>query len=390
MASITHRRQRSAIILAAGHSRRMHRFKPVLTLGGQTVLERVVSLYTSAGVTDIRVVTGFRSETIRSALAALPVAVVHNPTHDAGMFSSVLAGIRTLPADTSSFFVHPVDIPLVRPHSLAMLMDACNARPSPVTYPVFDHTRGHPPLVDGDLKETILSNGGSGGLRSILHRFDTEALEVQVADQGVLLDLDTPEDVQRLATRLKASDRLTKYECRMLMERVRHLPEPLIDHCRQVSRVAAALAIAVNKSGGAIDVGLVESAAWVHDVAKLEANHAAAGAELLTAMGFPAMAALIAVHMDIDVFDDSPLDDAQILFLADKLVERTAIMSLSQRFDMKLKQYGQDLKASEHIHQRWRAALTIQRKVEQTSGKTIDQMLKKVGTNRRRQPCEPS
>ncbi len=372
-------RQRSAIILAAGHSRRMQGFKPLLRLGRQTVVERVVSIYRSAGVTDIRVVTGFHREAMRAALAALPVTLVHNPAHDDDMFSSVLAGINTLPADVSSFFVHPVDIPLVRPHSLAMLMDACDAHPSPVAYPLFDDARGHPPLIDGDLKETILSYDGGGGLRGMLRRFDATALGVQVADEGVLLDADTPEDFQRVAARLATADRLTEYECRMLIEKVRRLPGPLIDHCNKVARVAAALASAVNDSGVAMDVRLVESAARVHDVARVEKNHAAAGARLLHAMGFPAMAALVAAHMDINVSHDTPLDEAQIVYLADKVVEKTKVMSLLERFDAKLKKYGHDPDISRIIRQRRRAALMIQNKVEQASGETMDQMLNKAG-----------
>jgi len=380
---MTRRRQRSVIILAAGYSRRMRRFKPLLTLGGRTVLERVVSLYRSAGVTDIRVVTGFRSQTIRSALTSLPVAVVHNPAHDEGMFASVLAGINTLASGVSSFFVHPVDIPLVRPHTLAMLMDAFDRLPSPVAYPVFDDKRGHPPLVDGALKAAILSHGGDGGLGALLRRFDAMALDVQVADEGVLLDADTPDDFQRLETRLATSDRLTENECRVLMEKVRKLPGPLIHHCHRVACVATALARAVNDRGGALDVHLVQSAARVHDVARMEINHAAAGAHLLHAMGFPAMAALVAIHMDIRPSQDSPLDEAQIVYLADKLVAGTRLVSLKQRFDAKLKKYGRDPKASAEIDQRQRAALTIQSKVEQLSGQTMGQLLNKAGIIRR-------
>jgi CTP:molybdopterin cytidylyltransferase MocA len=364
----------------------MQRFKPLLTLGGRTVLERVVSLYRNGGVTDIRVVTGFRSEAIRSALAALPVAVVHNPAHDTGMFSSVLTGINTLPADVSSFFVHPVDIPLVRPHTLVMLMEAFDEHPSPVVYPVFDDTRGHPPLVDAALKDTILSYDGNGGLSALLRRFDAMALDVQVADEGVLLDVDTPDDFQRMATRLTASDRLTEYECRVLMEKVRQLPGPLITHCHYVACVAAALARAINDNGGAIDVGLVQSTAWVHDVARMEKSHAAAGARLLDAMGFPAMAALVASHMDIRLSQDSPVDEAQIVYLADKLVAGTTLVSLKQRFDAKLKKYGHDPKVSEIILQRRRAALSIQCKVERMSGRTVGQLLNTAGVIDRRQP----
>ncbi|MEE4112674.1 MAG: NTP transferase domain-containing protein [Desulfobacteraceae bacterium] len=383
---MTRRRQPSAIILAAGRSRRMRRFKPLLALGGQTVMARVISLYRSAGVTDIRVVTGFRSQTLRSALTGMPVAVVHNPAHDDGMFASVLAGINTLASDVPSFFIHPVDIPLVRPHTLALLMDAFDRRPSPVAYPVFDEKRGHPPLIDGALKAAILSHGGGGGLSALLRRFDTAALDVQVADEGVLLDADTPDDFQRLETRLATPDRLTDDECRVLMKKVHALPGPMIDHCHRVASVAVRLARAVNHRGGALDVHLIQSAAWVHDVARSEKNHAAAGARLLDAMGFPAMATLVASHMDIHLAQDSPVNEAHIVFLADKLVDGTTLVSLKQRFDAKRKKFGHDPQVSEKIDQRQRAALSIQCKVEQLSGQTMDQLLTTVGVIDGRQP----
>ena len=385
---MTRPHQRSAIILAAGYSRRMQRFKPLLTLGGQTVLKRVVSLYRSAGVPDIRVVTGFRSEVIQSALADDPATVVHNPLHDAGMFSSVLAGVNTLPATIRSFFVHPVDIPLVRPHTLAMLMEAFDGQVPTVVYPVFDETRGHPPLINVKLKDAILSHRGNGGLRSILHHFDSTALDVRVADEGVLQDLDTPDDFQRLSTRLTASEALTVNECRVLMEKVCMLPGPVIDHCRRVACVATAMARAVNTSGGTIDVPLVQSAARVHDVARREDNHAAVGAGLLNTMGFPALAAIVAVHMDINVSEQSPLDDAQIVHLADKLVAGNTLVTLSQRFNAKLKTYSHDPKASGTISQRRRSAIIIQKKVERITGNAIHQILTEAGFEYGSQPCE--
>ncbi|MBC2712633.1 MAG: NTP transferase domain-containing protein [Desulfosarcina sp.] len=380
----------SAIILAAGFSRRMGTFKPLMRLGGQAVLDRVIALYADAGVKDIRVVTGHRASAIRSALASRPVSVVHNPDYETGMFSSVRAGVHALPPDARAFFVHPADIPLVRPHTATTLMDAFDDNPAAVTYPVFDDLRGHPPLVHGELKDDILSHDGSGGLRVLLRRFVSKARNIQVADEGVMLDLDTPDDFQHVSTRLARSDILTDDECRVLMEKVIVLPRPVIDHCRQVACVAETVASAVNGSGGVIDVPLVQSAARVHDVARLERNHAAAGAGLLNEMGLPAMAAIVAVHMDINVFEDSPLDEAQVVYLADKLVAGSTVVSLSQRFDAKLKKYGHDPKISEKISQRRRAAFNIQNKVERTSGDTIHQILKKAGIINWSQPCETS
>ena len=188
---MTGQRNTSTIILSAGLSRRMGEHKPLMNLGGQTVLERILSLYRQAGVADIRVVTGHRADPVRTALSSHPVTVVHNPAYKSGMFSSVLAGIDSLPATIRSFFIHPVDIPLVHPHTLSRLMDASNRASSTVVYPVFNDRRGHPPLIHSKLKDAIAAHDGRGGLRALLERFDATSIDIQVADEGVLLDLDT-------------------------------------------------------------------------------------------------------------------------------------------------------------------------------------------------------
>lgn len=369
----------AAIILAAGFSRRMGQFKPLLPMDGQTVLQRVVTLYCRAGVTDIKVVVGSHANTIRSALAHQPVQVIPNPTPDKGMFSSVLTGVRTLASSVQPFFIHPVDIPLVRPHTLGLLIQAFKENPSPVAYPVFDGRRGHPPIIHGNLTDAIRSHDGSGGLRSLLGRFDSTALEVPVADQGIRLDMDTPQDYQRLSKRLARPDTLSREECRMLMEMVCKLPGPIVSHCHQVARVAKVLAEAVNAGAGVINTPLVHSTAMVHDVARHDKRHAAAGARLLSEMGFPAMAAIVAVHMDIRVTSASPLDEAQIVHLADKLVMGSRVVGVSQRFDTRLKKYGHDPKIAKKINQRRQMASTIQANLERTVGRTLRHILKTAG-----------
>ena len=380
----------SAIILAAGFSRRMTRFKPLLSLHGESIVERVIGVFHDAGIADIRLVAGYRSAAVTAALAHLPVTVVDNPTPARGMFSSVLAGVHSLPADVRSFFIHPADIPLVRPHTLKMVMAAFDAHSSTVVYPAFDDRRGHPPLIHAKLKATLCTHDGEGGLRALLQRFDSTARDIQVADEGVLLDLDTPADFQRFATRLAARNRLTDPECRALMQRVRRLPVPIINHCQKVACVVKAVAEAANDRGGAIDGCLAQSAARVHDLGKPEANHAAAGARLLADMGFPAMAAIVAAHMDLDVASNSRLDEAQIVYLADKLVSGDSIVSLKQRFDDKLKKYAHDPHLSALIRRRKRSALIIRDKVERATGKTIDQLVRITAKTSDRQACETS
>jgi molybdenum cofactor cytidylyltransferase len=364
----------SAIILAAGYSSRMGKFKPLLELGGLAAIDRVILLYQAVGVSDIHVVTGFRSTTLKEAMRGRGIHLVHNPDHDAGMFSSVLAGVNALPEAMCSFFIHPVDIPLVRPHTLTALMAAGDVPSPAIVYPTFDDRRGHPPLIRGDLRKAILAHDGQGGLRALLDRHDDEAREVPVADAGVLLDMDTPDDYAHLSTRSATAAILRDDECRMLMEKVCRVPASIIDHCRQVAAVAQRLAEAVNAAGGAIDVALVRSAALVHDVARLENDHAAAGAELLRQMGFPAMAAIVAAHMRIDVDNQTPVDEAQVVHLADKLVAGSTVVGLAERFDAKLKKYGHDPMAAEKINRRRQTALAVQTKVEQAAKTTVDRI----------------
>jgi len=365
----------SAIVLAAGFSRRMKTSKPLLPLGGQTVVAQVVSIYRDAGVADVRMVVGASSESLRSAVAGLPVVCVTNPVPEKGMFASVLAGVASIPSRTDAFFVHPVDIPLVRPHTLTTLLGTANAHPAPVYYPTFEGRRGHPPLIDAGLKNAILGHDGREGLRGLLNRFENAAGEVPVADEGILLDMDTPADYKALISRRQAGDILTKAECRALMRDVRRVPAPIDSHCRRVAQVAGRLAEAVNARGGAVNAPLIRAAARIHDCARLENNHAHAGALLLEAMGYPAMAAIIARHMDIPVAPGAELDEAQIVYLADKLVSGDTVTDLSRRFAAKLEAMAWNPNAIAAIKRRRRAALAIQVKVERITGQSVAEIV---------------
>jgi CTP:molybdopterin cytidylyltransferase MocA/HD superfamily phosphohydrolase YqeK len=338
-----------------------------------------VRLYRAAGVTDIRVVAGHGVQRIQSALAGRPVHIVDNPHPARGMFASIQAGARSLDRGTPSFFVHPVDIPLVRPHTVIRLMTRAEGRSVPVVYPVFGGRRGHPPLIDGGLQTVIADYQGPGGLRAVLDRYRSKAVSVPVADEGVLHDADTPEDAHLLASRLNRAHCLNDEECQTLLEQVGGLPAAIIDHCHLVADVAVTLADAVNTGGGDLDAHLINAAARVHDVRRLAPDHATAGARLLAEMGFPAMAAIVAVHMDIHVDRNGPLDEAQIVYLADKLVTGDRITGVAQRFEAKIKRYGQVPERAEAIQRRRRSATAIQAKLEAITKRPVSSILASAG-----------
>lgn len=186
----------AAIILAGGFSSRMGSDKALLDLGGQPVIERIVSSYQAAGIERIIVVTGQNHAAL--AQLCLPVVLVQNPMPEQGMFSSIQTGVAALEPAVDAFFVQPVDIPLVSSVTLSNLMAALQQNSVvDVVIPVFRCKRGHPPLLRRQqLAGAILAYNGTDGLRGLISRY--AVVEIPVNDQGVLLGMNTPQQYEEL------------------------------------------------------------------------------------------------------------------------------------------------------------------------------------------------
>ncbi|MBT8341420.1 MAG: nucleotidyltransferase family protein, partial [Desulfatitalea sp.] len=191
----------TTIILAAGRSSRMGRFKPLLPFGDAPVVERVVHLHRAVGVGDVCVVTGHRSEELSAALTPYRVRCVFNPDYHADMYASLLAGIRSLPGDCRGFFVHLVDIPLVRPATLRALLAQFSRHPDRIQHPTFADQTGHPPLIPASLAPALLDWTGDGGLKAFWSILPDAISEVPVVAEGILLDIDTQDDYADLLRR---------------------------------------------------------------------------------------------------------------------------------------------------------------------------------------------
>jgi CTP:molybdopterin cytidylyltransferase MocA len=186
----------AAVIPAAGLSSRMQAFKPLVKMGGKTIVEHVVEIFRSSGIDDIVVVAGHRfEELIPLVEAASCNCVVNHNFHD-GMFSSIQRGVQELKDRCDAFFLLPVDIPLVRPDTIQHLLDEFFRNPSAlICYPEFQLRRGHPPLIHGNLIDPILAYDGQDGMRGLLSRYEDRAVNVPVNDPFIRMDVDTPEDL---------------------------------------------------------------------------------------------------------------------------------------------------------------------------------------------------
>jgi len=364
------------VILAAGLSARMGGFKPLLEVGGVSLLGHAIGLFRASGIASIHAVAGFQAEKVCAAAQAAGAHCVVNAAYADGMFTSVQAGLSAL-KDVDAFFLLPVDVALIKPGTIGSLMR--RFRPGGIFYPLFQGRRGHPPLIDAGFAETIASWRGPGRLDLLLNEWESKAVDVPVADEAIGLDADTAEDFQVLSQRYQYRHAPSRAECLYLMEKVHAVDPKIIAHGLAVAAVAGMLGESLNGAGCRLDLRLIESAALVHDIARDHPDHARAGAFLIADSGYPQVAEIVAAHMEI-VPDAKGVTATEIVYLADKFVKGERLVDLESRFGAKLRKYGRDPGTLLCIRSRQRDAEVIIGKVEGIIGKSIGEILPPAGS----------
>jgi molybdenum cofactor cytidylyltransferase len=364
----------AALVLSAGFSERMGDFKPLMMLGGMTVLERVIRLFQSTGIIRIHVVVGHRAPELIPLIDRWGARSIMNPQYPSGMFASIVAGVDSIHKGTDAFFVLPVDIPLVRPATLRTLMDASQAGAGTICHPTFHKRRGHPPLIGRRHIEAIMGWRGQGGLKAALECCEEYAIDVPVADEFILQDMDTPEDHRRLNKRLAGREILSTAECRaLLLERLK-VPPAAWAHGRTVAEQAIHIGKALVAAGCNLNLDLIYAAALVHDMARGEPNHACHGGKLLRDLGLPLMAEIVETHMDLTVSEEDPIREAEVVFLADKLISEDRFVGLDARFLPRLNEHHADPLAQASIRSKLESARRSAARIEATTGRSFESL----------------
>ncbi|QTA79949.1 NTP transferase domain-containing protein, HD domain-containing [Desulfonema limicola] len=353
----------SAVILAAGFSSRMGCFKPLLSLGSKTVIQRVISIFKENGVKDIFVVTGHRSDEVALLAKFAGAQVVDNQDFQTGMFSSVKAGVKEIRPGTAAFFVMPSDIPLVRRFTISRLMSEFEKNPGKIIHPRFSGKRGHPPLIPISLFPDIINGSGHGGLKAILDAHKSLEVCVDVPDQNILFDIDYPHDYQELLNRWQSYEIPSPEECDMILEKIHPVSDSLFRHCRRVAQAAMSIGQAIDLDIN-LNIKLIRAGAMLHDIAKGKKDHAQAGAVMLKEMGFHQVGEIVALHTDLSVTENSEISEAEVVYLADKFVKGEQIIPLSKRFDLAAERFKDNPDAIANIRIRRQQAMTVKKRLE--------------------------
>lgn len=210
------------IILAAGKSQRMKTTKQLLMFHHKPVLQWVLDICRESDLNKIIIVLGHQKEKILQQIDFSQVVVVENLDYQSGQSSSLKSGLEQLTKDDSGAMFLLGDQPLLNKSTINMLINSYQKVQSPITLPVFNKKRGNPVLFDRSLFHELEQTTGDQGGRFCLKQHPESIQCVEVADEGIILDMDTQKDYQNLLKKPKPGRNRT------LLEVLYHQPKELI------------------------------------------------------------------------------------------------------------------------------------------------------------------
>ncbi|MFC1664342.1 NTP transferase domain-containing protein [Pseudomonadota bacterium] len=184
------------IVLAAGRSTRMgDKNKLLQPYQGQSIISWVVAT-AKLVCPQVFVVTGHQSAQIKSELTNHAVTFVSNLDYASGLSSSLAAGITALPPEIDAAIICLGDMPRTKAEHLKNLMDAYDPQHDhSICLPVFSGKRGNPVLWGHKYFSELTHLKGDKGARDLLNEYHDQVLEVQMDDNSIHFDIDTPAEL---------------------------------------------------------------------------------------------------------------------------------------------------------------------------------------------------
>jgi len=186
----------AAVILAAGASTRYGQPKQLLDYHGKSFVRTAAETALRAGLSPVVVVTGANSGKVSAEVSDLPLLLIHNPDWQSGQSSSLKAGVAALPENVGGALFLLVDQPQVTVELLLALVERHSQDLPAILAPYVFDQRANPLLFDRITFPDLLRVTGDTGGRAIFSKFSPRYLNWY--DRSLLLDVDTPQDYQKL------------------------------------------------------------------------------------------------------------------------------------------------------------------------------------------------
>jgi len=195
----------AAVVLAAGRSTRMGAVnKLIAEIGGKPLVRIAAEQALASHASPVIVVTGHEKDKVAAALAGLPVRLVHNPDYAEGLGSSLRTGIAAVPAEADGAIVCLGDMPQVDAPLIDKLIAAFDPEKGAlVVTPTIDGRRGNPVVWSRRFFPDLMAVQGDIGARNLIGSYAEAVVEVPVAGEGALIDVDTPESLSAVKAEIE-------------------------------------------------------------------------------------------------------------------------------------------------------------------------------------------
>ncbi len=178
------------------------RAKPLIERDGVPLVRRVAQALLDAGVGEVVVVVGHRSDQVAWAVHDLPVLVIVNDEYATGHVRSLRMGLAAMPETVTATLVALADQPLLDAADVGAVIDAYARRgPARAVVPRVQERRGHPVMLDAGACAEILLGDAGYGAREWLDEHPDEVAWLDSDNLHYVEDVDFPEDLERIAQR---------------------------------------------------------------------------------------------------------------------------------------------------------------------------------------------
>ena len=193
-----------AVVLSAGESSRMGQPKALLPIDGQTFIEKIVAALKQTKVGRIIVILGHNARELEAKISHLPVRILINSDYKQGQLSSLQLAVRYLQADSDcdGMLVHLVDHPYLAPALVEEMIRRFYETKKRIIVPKFHGKRGHPVIFSNALFGELLSAPIDEGAKAVVNAHRAETLEIDTQEEGIAVDIDTPELYQQHVRRV--------------------------------------------------------------------------------------------------------------------------------------------------------------------------------------------
>jgi molybdenum cofactor cytidylyltransferase len=184
----------SAILLAAGESKRLRMPKLLLPFGKSTILEQTIDNLLNSRVDEVIVVLGYRAEEMMRKLANRPVKIAINPNYHQGMSTSIVKGLSLVNNRAQAIMVALADQPLINSQTINRLIEESLGYDKGIVIPTYQAERGHPIIFASEYKEELLGLKGDIGGRQTIKEHPNDTLEVIADSKAITMDVNTIND----------------------------------------------------------------------------------------------------------------------------------------------------------------------------------------------------